>query len=476
MTMMMNPLTHVVVRDVTDLYSILDRHLQDQEQQKIHRSDDVIVSMEFHLRYATCANFVHVKTALAALLNHGCLDHVQQVSLQVTDPNFDWATHTSLDIVATLLSLTGLKRFVWKCARGVPIVMLERILLLAPTLECLSLDRIQFLTTPVTGLSELLLNTRNVEDGSDDTYARVPVSMTMEDFFIKLRRHQSLRYFQCLHCHIKEVEESNFQQEFLGAGDNPGAIKSLLDTWVDGMVTSLGFVRSLECIHIVAPAHDHDSSTTTTRTNDVDDESIPSTSAARQPPRMLLGLFRNSPYSDEAIQKFMEYLSQEHDYYAQEQEPSPMEKVRLWISPTYQRKDDPQLLLDVCHSLTHNTTVKDFRLRGAEAAAQRYVTPVTRAAFEELLLLPEQPSSSSHQHDRQRTENTTLISCDLMEQQGSKIDFYCRLNRLGRQELMQRLHAMTRQEWLQEIVLRFKDSDLDALFFWNRIHPVFLCL
>ena len=60
-----------------------------------------------------------------------------------------------------------------------------------------------------------------------------------------------------------------------------------------------------------------------------------------------------------------------------------------------------------------------------------------------------------------------------MTKQGDQIDFYCRLNGLGRQALMQRLQEMTREQWVQDVLLRFI-NDLDVLYYWNRLHPVFL--
>ena len=104
--------------------------------------------------------------------------------------------------------------------------------------------------------------------------------------------------------------------------------------------------------------------------------------------------------------------------------------------------------------LAQNTTVQDFRVRGGA----QWVTRDVLDTYTELL----------------SDQNFTLTCCDLMKIQGDRIDELCRLNRLGRGILMERLPDIkTREQWLDEILIPLKD-DLDSLVYWNQLQPVFL--
>jgi hypothetical protein len=238
---------------------------------------------------------------------------------------------------------------------------------------------------------------------------------TLTQFCQALKNHAHLKLFQCY----------NFS--------------TVLPTWVDELLNALVFVESLECIDIrVAP-------------NDTNNQESGCG-------RALLGLCRSGKTTELAWERFRQLLQDNPT-----NSPRLYPKIRLWIADGYlsnnstNDKNNPPLL-ELAPFLARNTVVKDFRVRGSALAAERWITKKVVNTYREFL---------------ESGENICLTSCDLMTQQGHQIDFYCRLNSMGRRKWMLRLQEMTREEWVEDILVRFS-NDVDVLYYWNRLHPVFL--
>ena len=344
------------------------------------------------------------------------------------DANFNWRASYARDFMLLIAGIPSLKHFVWTCkskctssssgnnnqnSHQIPITHLAILLENCPGLERLRMEGVHFITSTIIDRPNL--------DGSFSMYSRT-VGYLCDTF----KDHPSLRELNCLHCTMSEATSSVTQTE---SNKNQ---RQLTGWWVDEMLKYLAFLQSLECIYIIAP---------------------PETNT---PGRILLGLCKHGSFSEQAMEQFQTILRESQPQQAL------FQKVRLWTAPTYQRptrEDDSQLLLGICGALAHNTNVQDFRVRGS--GEERFLTPNVMKAFRELL------GSSG------RPGNFTLTSCDLMQKQGPLIDFYCEMNRMGRGGMWQRLPTMTRQQWVEDILIQYHE-DLDVLYYWNRVYPVFL--
>lgn len=328
------------------------------------------------------------------------------------DADFNWSFTYARDFIETLASLPGLKHFYWIAGNDgfknkIPISALTIVLECCQGLECLKLEGLHFLTSAV----------------FDMPITRERDSATLTFFTETLWNLSSLREYECLYCRISEI--TTLHAPPLVEEERPGR-KSLTEWWVDMTLKALAYIQSLECLYIIASPY-------------------PST-----PGRILLGLCKDGELANQAIQKVLVTLM--------EPQTKQYQKLRLWMSQTYETKDDSQLLLKFCHAFRYNSDIVDFRVRGVGEASARFVTPSVIEAYRDLL------GTSSG--------NFTLTSCDLLLKQGKLIDFYCRMNSIGRGDVWRQLPAMTRQNWVESILIKYQ-NDLDVLYYWNRVHPVF---
>jgi hypothetical protein len=353
-------------------------------------------------------------------------DKFQHVTHVVLDAAVHWTRTAARDFMNQLSMLPNFKSFTWVSTTNnnnnpnnnasghdyddhIPIPLLTLFCNRCERLESLVLDGLSFLTT-------------RVEEQVLEDESTVRSSATMEYFSLSLKVHPQLKLFRCVHCTIKE----NSLTQTISA-------KSLLNLWVDEMLKSLAYVRTLECMEIrVAPNHD-----------------------AAGTGRVLLGLCKDGELANAAVTRLTRQILQAH---VPPGARAPYQKLRLWIADGYEPLDGPQLLFDICQSLHNNTFLNQFRVRGSPEAASRFVTPAVITAYKELL---------------DAGGNYALTSCDLMAHQGKQVDFLCRLNSLGRASLMEDLHYMDQEDWVEDVLLRFVD-DLDALFYWNGLHPLLL--
>lgn len=294
-----------------------------------------------------------------------------------------------------------------------------------PNLRCFVWDGggSQWTDPPIPLLTSIVNHTQNLETIrlSGLCFLTSPIdnqtnnSRTLESFCQTLKSLPNLKLFRCVGCSMRVMDENT----------------TIRDTFVDHVLNALVFLASLECIDIrVAPLHEDD------------------------PGRVLLGLLQDGEIANAGLARFEKALQQS------EEEEFLHQKIRLWIADSYEIKDKPQLLINLSTILARNTISKDFRVRGSERVAEEFVTEDVIDAYKGLL---------------ESGDNVTLTGCDLMAKQGDQIDFYCRLNEKGRGELLQRLkeETTTREQWVEEVLLRFV-NDLDALFYWNQLYPVFL--
>ena len=345
----------------------------------------------------------HSFRAIVAVLS-GISDRLNDVEEVLIEADIDWTGHAARHFMTTIAGLPNLRSLTWAAFTApinennkIPMPHIAYLFTLCQSLESLFLEGLHFLTTQVVE-----------QEHPDGTI--VQRSETLTAFCDALKMHSSLKSFHCAHCQIQDING-----------------ETLVQVWVDEMLKSLAHIESLECIEIrVAPQPEDQG-------------------------RALVGLCKDGSFTVAAIQRLGAILQQESP-------PIPYQKIRLWIADSFQLKNGPRLLLDLCKILSHNTWLKDFRVRGGDIAAARFVTSSVLMKYKELL---------------ESGQNVTLTSCDLIGRQGGEIDLCCRLNGAGRGALLHRLHAMTLQDWIESIILKFS-TDLDALNYWLRLQPVFI--
>lgn len=103
----------------------------------------------------------------------------------------------------------------------------------------------------------------------------------------------------------------------------------------------------------------------------------------------------------------------------------------------------------------HQSTVQSLRLAGVGSTASMFTKPI-REAFRQALQY------------NYRLERLFLFDSRNLQQE---IDFYMKLNRLGRGRLLQHPLA-SRREWVETLV--YVRHDLDCLFYFLSIHPLLL--
>ncbi|CAB9496529.1 expressed unknown protein [Seminavis robusta] len=432
----------VVIRSIDDLVSAVwspERETVDTLHFQITKTQ---------LPHRTFQRFVELFS-----LHGSRFEHVTAVIL---DADVYWTRTAARDFMTQLATLP-LQSFTWvsttttttSTTGEIPIPLLTILCTHCQGLERLVLDGLRFLTSTV--------EERIQEDGTTSH-----VSETLVPFHQALRSQlANLKLFQCVHCVITEPGSS-------ASSSNNNILMDRL--WVDELLKSLAYVTSLECMDIRVQA-----------TIDDDGDAVGG--------RILLGLCKKGDITDAAVNRLTRQI-------LQAQIPSgghgPYQRMRLWIANGYGCQDDDdgddgdddaddymdqsqqggdsysnnqhhpeQLLLDICRALENNTFLEGLRVRGGskeEASPSLIVTSAVIDAYKELL---------------ESGKNYALTCCDLMTIQGEQIDLYCKLNSMDRGYIMKEIDSMNQRDWVEDVLLDFVD-DLDALYYWNRLHPLLL--
>jgi len=379
--------------------------------------------LNFEIEAQSQTEFSRFVQALAGF-NHQ-FRNITEVVLQAQ--NVNWASLSARDFIEVIALLPHITSFSWISSSvhsPIPLPHLTNFFTRCPELEVLSLEGLHFLTAPLVRLY-----------GGQITPQRA--SITLTHFCNSLRKHSCLKWYQCIQCQISEAGAEPADTNYNNRQDQENTTEpSLMETFVDETLKSLAFIRSLECIEIRAG---------------------PDNSSGK---RALLGLCKDGFLTSDAIRRLrnsLQHQQQQQQIADRDEEVCPFEKFRLWIAEGYQQAEQ-RLLLDLCHDLASNTFLLDFRVRGGDWAIARFVTPLVIKSYQDLL---------------ESCQNSTLRHCELIGRQGDQVDFFCRLNGLGRGNLMQRLHSMTQREFVDNILLPFI-HDLDIIYYWCRLHPLML--
>jgi hypothetical protein len=407
--------------------------MEDSTTATVTNIDDLVLAcartdlhkIHFQITYLSHENFVRFVAIFAIKF-----DKFQHVAHVVLDADIYWTRTAARDFMNQISMLPNLTSFAWVSTkdynyynRTTTVTGLDNVLIPIPLLTffCNRCDKLESLV-----LDGLFFLTTRVQEQVLDDGTTVEASETLTHFSHALKIHPQLKLFRCVHCTITENSLTA----------TISIKKSLLNVWVDEMLKSLAYVKTLECMEIrVAPSSSHDPVLGTGR--------------------VLLGLCKDGELANAAVTRLTRQILQAHVPPGAQ---APYHKLRLWIADGYEPLDGPQLLLDICLALHNNTFLKQFRVRGSPVAAARFVTPAVITAYKEML---------------DTGGNYALTSCDLMTQQGKQVDFFCTLNSLGRASLMEDLHYMDQEDWVEDVLLRFVD-DLDSLFYWNGLHPLLL--